>query len=58
MKATAVAATVLALGAGAAPAQEITIGPQVVLASYREVVSRLRYSGIGFGGAMSVRFWL
>jgi len=56
VRATAVAAAVLGLGCGAASAQEITIGPQVVLASYREVVSRLRYSGIGFGGAMSVRF--
>src|SRR4029077_6239618 len=56
VRATAVAAAVLGLGGGAASAQEITIGPQVVLASYREVVSRLRYSGIGVGGAMSVRF--
>ena len=50
------AAAVLFVLGQAAPAQEITIGPQAVLASYREVVSGLRYAGFGFGGAMSVRF--
>ena len=47
---------VLAHGGRGAPAQQITIGPQAVLASYREVVSRLRYAGLGVGGAMSARF--
>jgi len=50
------AAAVLFVLGQAAPAQQITIGPQAVLASYREVVSGLRYAGFGFGGAMSVRF--
>jgi hypothetical protein len=46
----------LALAAQAAPAQRITIGPQVALASYREVASGLRYQGTGVGGAVSARF--
>jgi hypothetical protein len=35
--------------------QQVTIGPQFVLASYREVASGLRYQGTGFGGAVSGR---
>ena len=46
----------LALAHAGARAQQISIGPQVVLASYREVVSQLRYAGIGVGGVVSVRF--
>lgn len=45
----------LVLAVPAAPAQRVTIGPQVVLASYREVASGLRYQGTGFGGAASAR---
>lgn len=56
MKAAAGSVALLALVLGSVRAQQITIGPQAVLASYREVVSQLRYAGIGFGGAMSVRF--
>lgn len=50
----------LALIASGAPAsaQRLTasIGPQVALASYREVSSGLRYQGTGFGGAASARY--
>ncbi len=52
------AATVLAalaLAVQLAPAQQLTIGPQFVLASYREVSAGLRYQGTGFGGAASAR---
>jgi len=34
----------------------VTVGPQFVLASYREVASGLRYQGSGFGGAASARY--
>ena len=54
--ATVLAALALAVqGAPAAPAQQLTIGPQFVLASYREVSAGLRYQGTGFGGAASAR---
>ena len=56
MRVAAGVVALLTLAQGAASAQQITIGPQAVLASYREVVSGLRYTGIGFGGAMSLRF--
>ena len=48
----------LVLAARAAPAQGITVtvGPQLALASYREVASGLRYQGTGFGGAASARY--
>jgi hypothetical protein len=53
-------AAVVALLALAAPAAAqrlaLTIGPQVVLASYREVASGLRYQGTGFGGDLSARY--
>lgn len=49
------AVVLLALALEGAAAQQITIGPQAVLASYREVVSQLRYAGIGVGGVVSVR---
>src|SRR3989442_8382936 len=45
----------LALGARPALAQQVTLGPQFVLASYREVTSGLRYQGTGIGGAPSAR---
>ena len=45
----------LALGARPALAQQVTLGPQFVLASYREVTSGLRYQGTGIGGALSAR---
>lgn len=46
----------LALGARAALAQQVTLGPQVVLASYREVTAGLRYQGTGVGGILSARY--
>ena len=46
----------LALGARPALAQQVTLGPQFVLASYREVTSGLRYQGTGIGGALSARY--
>src|SRR5207247_246774 len=48
----------LVLAARAAPAQGITVtvGPQLALASYREVASGLRYQGTGFGGGASARY--
>jgi opacity protein-like surface antigen len=52
----AVGAAVLALLAPAAVAQQVTVSPQVALASYREVASGLRYEGTGFGGAATVRY--
>jgi len=45
-----------ALAVRAASAQRVTIGPQFVLANYREVSSGLQYSGTGFGGA-AVAHW-
>ena len=45
----------LALGARPALAQQVTLGPQFVFASYREVTSGLRYQGTGIGGALSAR---
>jgi opacity protein-like surface antigen len=45
-----------ALAVRAAPAQRVTIGPQFVLANYREVNSVLQFSGTGFGGA-AVAHW-
>jgi opacity protein-like surface antigen len=45
-----------ALAVRAAPAQRVMIGPQFVLANYREVSSGLQFSGIGFGGA-AVAHW-
>jgi hypothetical protein len=56
VRATACVVALLALARGGARAQQIAIGPQAVLASYREVVSGLRYAGIGFGGTVSLRF--
>jgi hypothetical protein len=49
---------VLLCFAGPATAQRFTasIGPQVALASYREVASGLRYQGTGFGGAVAARY--
>ena len=38
-----------------AAGQLVTVGPQFVLADYREVTSGLRYSGHGFGGALWAR---
>src|SRR5438552_8831322 len=48
----------LVLASPAAPAQglAVTVGPQLALASYREVASGLRYQGTGFGGAASARY--
>jgi hypothetical protein len=46
----------LALAGRVAPAQQLVVGPQVVLASYREVAAGLRYQGTGFGGAVSARW--
>ena len=51
-------AVVLALWAQPAVAQQLMVelGPQAVLASYREVASGLRYQGTGFGGALTARY--
>lgn len=35
-------------------AQRVAIGPQVVVADYREVTGNLHYQGIGYGGAASL----
>src|SRR2546429_9000508 len=55
----ALAALLLALGLALAlrPAagQLVTVGPQFVLADYREVASGLKYRGSGFGGALWAR---
>jgi hypothetical protein len=45
-----------ALGTQPGSAQRVTIGPQFVLASYREVSSGLQYQGTGFGGAAVARW--
>jgi hypothetical protein len=37
-------------------AQAVSIGPQVALASYREISSGLRYQGSGVGGTLVARF--
>ncbi len=52
----ALAALALAVRVAPAPAQRVTLGPQFVLVSYREVASGLRYEGTGFGGAVVGRF--
>ena len=54
----ATAGVALLVLASPAAAQQVTvaIGPQVALASYREVASGLRYQGTGFGGALSGRY--
>ncbi len=46
----------LGMAARAAPAQEITVGPQFVLADYREVTAGLHYLGSGGGGALWARY--
>lgn len=47
---------VMACAVPAASAQQATLGPQFILANYREVASGLRYQGTGYGGAMTGRF--
>src|SRR5256885_5720687 len=54
--AAGVALFVLASPAALAQRVAVTVGPQFVLASYREVASGLRYQGTGFGGAVSARY--
>ncbi len=58
MSRAAVGVALLVLASPAAPAQRVTaiVGPQLALASYREVASGLRYQGSGFGGALSARY--
>jgi len=51
----ALGALLLALVARPAVGQVVTLGPQVVLADYREVASGLRYRGSGFGGGLWAR---
>ncbi|HVH67954.1 MAG TPA: hypothetical protein VM716_08810 [Gemmatimonadales bacterium] len=46
----------LALVPLAATSQQVTVSPQFVLASYREVASGLSYQGSGFGGALKARY--
>src|SRR5947208_454432 len=48
----ALAALLLALALRPAAGQLVTVGPQFVLADYREVASGLRYRGSGVGGAL------
>ena len=58
MSRAAAGVALFVLASRAAPAQgvAVTVGPQFVLASYREVASGLRYQGSGFGGAASARY--
>src|SRR5437660_5155046 len=53
----ALAALLLALALALRPAagQLVTVGPQFVLADYREVASGLKYRGSGLGGALWAR---
>ena len=51
----ALAALLLALALRPATGQLVTVGPQFVLADYREVASGLKYRGSGFGGALWAR---
>src|SRR5881227_3061523 len=51
----ALAALLLALALRPAAGQLVTVGPQFVLADYREVASGLRYRGSGVGGALWAR---
>ena len=51
----ALAALLLALALRPAAGQLVTVGPQFVLADYREIASGLRYRGSGVGGALWAR---
>ena len=51
----ALAALLLALALRPATGQLVTVGPQFVLADYREVASGLKYRGSGLGGALWAR---
>ena len=51
----ALGALLLALALRPAAGQLVTVGPQFVLADYREVASGLKYRGTGFGGALWAR---
>ena len=51
----ALAALLLALALRPAAGQLVTVGPQFVLADYREVASGLKYRGSGLGGALWAR---
>ncbi len=55
MRRALAAAWLLACAVPGVRAQQLTIGPQFALASYREVASGLRYQGTGFGGVVSGR---
>lgn len=55
-RAIAGAAVLVLLGSSPALGQQVTLGPQFVLASYREVASGLRYQGTGFGGTVSASY--
>ena len=48
-------ALLLALGSRPAAGQLLTVGPEFVLADYREVASGLRYRGSGLGAALWAR---
>src|SRR6266487_6395098 len=58
MSRTVAGLALLVLASPAVPAQglAVTVGPQLALASYREVAAGLRYQGTGFGGALSARY--
>jgi len=51
----ALAPLLLALALRPATGQLVTVGPQFVLADYREVASGLKYRGSGLGGALWAR---
>ena len=51
----ALGALLLALALRPATGQLVTVGPQFVLADYREVASGLKYRGSGLGGALWAR---
>jgi hypothetical protein len=55
VKRPALAALLLPLALRPAAGQLVTVGPQFVLADYREVASGLRYRGSGVGGALWAR---
>jgi hypothetical protein len=51
----ALGALLLAFALRPAAGQLVTVGPQLVVADYREVASGLRYRGTGVGGALWAR---
>jgi hypothetical protein len=54
MRALTLVAVALAVGAGGASAQSVTVAPQFGLISHSEVSTDLQYDGVGFGGTVGV----